>query len=135
MVELPKNFGMYECKDVEIYPEFAVNPDKDEKLGEFCLEEKQPVKGQTRAGSSEHASEFGRGLLLGIQGRPAPCPFSTRRQAVLHSRRARSVARANAFFFGVRASDGNIYVLRQDTSTLDGCWSLVSFREAQRAEK
>ena len=40
MVELPKNFGMYECKDVEIYPEFAVNPEKDKKLGEFCLEEK-----------------------------------------------------------------------------------------------
>ena len=40
MVELPKNFGMYECKDVEIYPEFALNPEKDKKLGEFCLEEK-----------------------------------------------------------------------------------------------
>lgn len=40
MVELPKNFGMYECKDVEIYPEFAVNPEEGQKLGEFCLEEK-----------------------------------------------------------------------------------------------
>lgn len=40
MVELPKNFGMYECKDVEIYPEFAVNPEKNQKRGEFCLEEK-----------------------------------------------------------------------------------------------
>ena len=39
MVELPRNFGIYECKDVEIYPEFAVNPEKDKKLGEFCLEE------------------------------------------------------------------------------------------------
>jgi len=40
IVELPKNLGMYECKDVEIYAEFAMNPEKDKKLGEFCLEEK-----------------------------------------------------------------------------------------------
>jgi hypothetical protein len=39
MVELPENFGMYECKDVEVYPEPVVNPekDKDKKLGEYCL--------------------------------------------------------------------------------------------------
>jgi hypothetical protein len=40
MVELPKNFGMYECRDVEIYPESAVTSDKDNKLGEYCLVEK-----------------------------------------------------------------------------------------------
>jgi len=40
MVELPKNFGMYECRDVEIYPESAVTSDKDKKLGEYCLVEK-----------------------------------------------------------------------------------------------
>ena len=45
MVELPKNFGMYECSDVEVYPESAVTPDtsapdKDKKLGEYCLIEK-----------------------------------------------------------------------------------------------
>jgi hypothetical protein len=40
LVELPKNFGMYECKDVEVYPESAVTPDKDKKLGEYCLVEK-----------------------------------------------------------------------------------------------
>ena len=42
MVELPENFGMYECKDVEVYPEAAVDPekDKDKKLGEYCLVEK-----------------------------------------------------------------------------------------------
>ncbi len=45
MVELPKNFGMYDCKDVEVYPESAgssngsMNVDKSKKLGEFCLEE------------------------------------------------------------------------------------------------
>lgn len=45
MVELPKNFGMYDCKDVEVYPESAgslngiMNVDKTKKLGEFCLEE------------------------------------------------------------------------------------------------
>ena len=40
MVELPKNFGMYECKDVEVYPETAVTADKNNKLGEYCLVEK-----------------------------------------------------------------------------------------------
>jgi len=40
MVELPKNFGMYDCTNVEIYSEFAANPQKDKKFGEFCLEEK-----------------------------------------------------------------------------------------------
>jgi len=40
MVELPKNFGMYECRDVEIYPESEVTSDKDKKLGEYCLVEK-----------------------------------------------------------------------------------------------
>ena len=37
MVELPQNFGMYECKDVEVYPEDAITSEKDKKLGEYCL--------------------------------------------------------------------------------------------------
>jgi hypothetical protein len=45
MVELPKNFGMYECRDVEVYPQSAATSDtalfdKDKKLGEYCLFEK-----------------------------------------------------------------------------------------------
>ena len=40
IVELPKNFGMYDCKVIEVYPEFAVDPVKDRKLGEYCLIEK-----------------------------------------------------------------------------------------------
>lgn len=45
MLELPKNFGMYECRDVEVYPESAAVPeptasDKSQKLGEYCLVEK-----------------------------------------------------------------------------------------------
>ena len=40
MVELPKNFGMYECNDVEIYPESVVTSDRDTKVGEYCLVEK-----------------------------------------------------------------------------------------------
>jgi hypothetical protein len=44
MLELPKNFGMYECRDVEVYPESAIAPqptapDKSQKLGEYCLVE------------------------------------------------------------------------------------------------
>jgi hypothetical protein len=40
MVELPRDFAMYECKDAEIYSEFAVDPEKDRRLGEYCLEQK-----------------------------------------------------------------------------------------------
>lgn len=42
MLELPENFGMYECKCVEVYPESASNPqnEKDKKIGEYCLIEK-----------------------------------------------------------------------------------------------
>jgi len=36
MVELPKNFGIYECRDVEVYPD-APQPSKANKLGEYCL--------------------------------------------------------------------------------------------------
>ena len=35
----------------------------------------------------------------------------------------------SAAFFKVRADDGNLYILRQDRSALDGVWSLESFRE------
>lgn len=45
MLELPKNFGMYECRNLEASPEFVaasdtVAPEKDEKLGEYRLVEK-----------------------------------------------------------------------------------------------
>jgi hypothetical protein len=41
LVELPENWGMYECKDVEVYPETpeGQTPAKEKKLGEYCLVE------------------------------------------------------------------------------------------------
>ena len=39
MVRLPKNWGMYDCTDVDLYPTSA-NPATSEKLGEYCLVEK-----------------------------------------------------------------------------------------------
>ncbi len=33
-------------------------------------------------------------------------------------------------FFKVHANDGNLYILRRDTSTPDGAWHLVSYRRA-----
>jgi len=30
-------------------------------------------------------------------------------------------------FYKVRTDDGNLYILRQQTSVPDGCWDLVSF--------
>lgn len=35
-------------------------------------------------------------------------------------------------FFKVRASDGNLYVLRRRSSTAEGEWSLESFRDLTR---
>ena len=39
MVRLPKNWGMYECANVDLYPSTA-DPATSEKLGEYCLIEK-----------------------------------------------------------------------------------------------
>ena len=35
-------------------------------------------------------------------------------------------------FYKVRADDGNLYILRRETSTPDGPWQLVSFRQLSR---
>ena len=34
-----------------------------------------------------------------------------------------------SIFYRVRADDGNVYILRQQTSTPEGTWDLVSFRQ------
>lgn len=39
MVELPPNFGMYECKNAEVYAED--DSSRQKRLGEYCLIEKQ----------------------------------------------------------------------------------------------
>ncbi len=33
-------------------------------------------------------------------------------------------------FFKVRSDDGNVYILRHDTSVPDGKWELVAFRQS-----
>ena|SRR5437868_11554722 len=38
IVQLPKNHGMYDCQNVEIYSPTA--PDNDEKIGAYCLIQK-----------------------------------------------------------------------------------------------
>ena len=40
MVELPKNYGMYDCRDVEVYSDSGTAPETNKKLGEYCLLEK-----------------------------------------------------------------------------------------------
>ena len=40
MVELPPNYGMYDCKNVEIYRGDPDKPDAAEKIGAYCLVEK-----------------------------------------------------------------------------------------------
>jgi len=39
MVELPKNMGMYDCRDVQIYSDGA-DPAIAKKIGEYCLTDK-----------------------------------------------------------------------------------------------
>ena len=39
MVRLPKNWGMYDCANVDLYAASA-DPNKDQKIGEYCLLEK-----------------------------------------------------------------------------------------------
>lgn len=39
MVRLPKNWGMYDCTNVDLYPSSA-DPATSQKLGEYCLIEK-----------------------------------------------------------------------------------------------
>jgi hypothetical protein len=36
-----------------------------------------------------------------------------------------------SIFYKVRANDGNFYIFRQQTSTPDGTWDLVSFRQTR----
>jgi len=39
MVRLPKNWGMYDCDNVDLYPASA-DPETAQRLGEYCLIEK-----------------------------------------------------------------------------------------------
>ena len=39
MVRLPKNWGMYDCTDVDLYPTNA-DPASSQKIGEYCLSKK-----------------------------------------------------------------------------------------------
>ena len=39
MVRLPKNYGMYDCANVELYPPSA-DPETSQRVGQYCLIEK-----------------------------------------------------------------------------------------------
>ena len=40
MVRLPKNWGTYDCANVDVYHEPVNHEDLGQKLGEYCLLEK-----------------------------------------------------------------------------------------------
>jgi len=40
MVRLPKNYGLYDCNNVDLYPQSANPEDQGQLLGEYCLNEK-----------------------------------------------------------------------------------------------
>jgi len=40
MLELPVNRGMYDCHDVQVFAETAANLETEQKIGEYCLNEK-----------------------------------------------------------------------------------------------
>ncbi len=39
MVQLPKNYGMYDCQNVEMYRGDSEKPESAQKVGEYCLVE------------------------------------------------------------------------------------------------
>jgi len=39
MVRLPKNYGMYDCVNVELYPS-SEEPDTSNRIGQYCLVDK-----------------------------------------------------------------------------------------------
>jgi hypothetical protein len=39
MVQLPKNHGMYDCQNVDVFPDGA-NPASTQRVGTYCLTEK-----------------------------------------------------------------------------------------------
>ena len=41
----------------------------------------------------------------------------------------------DGIFYKLRANDGNLYILRQQTSVPDGACDLVSFREEKKANR
>ena len=73
-------------------------------------------------------------MRVGLQNNK---PFSgTESWLRMHFRRATS-GRIRWFcvgtYFKVRADDGNLYILRRETSAPDGPWHLVSFRQLPRS--
>lgn len=40
LVVLPKNHGMYDCQNVDVYPGDTSNPETAQRIGEFCLIQK-----------------------------------------------------------------------------------------------
>ena len=40
MVRLPKNHGLYDCANVDLYAQSANTEDPDNVLGEYCINEK-----------------------------------------------------------------------------------------------
>lgn len=40
MLQLPENYGMYDCKNVEMYRGSQDKPEAAEKVGDYCLIEK-----------------------------------------------------------------------------------------------
>jgi hypothetical protein len=39
MVRLPKNYGMYDCANVDVFP-MSADPETSQKIGEYCLIQK-----------------------------------------------------------------------------------------------
>ena len=39
MVRLPKNYGLYDCQNVDLYAQ-SEDPEEGQKTGEYCLNEK-----------------------------------------------------------------------------------------------
>ena len=73
--------------------------------------------------------EAGSGLLLRTDGRRKADSISAGRTRILVEEVLRPLVRAADTFFKVHADDGNLYILRRETSNPDGSWHLESFRQ------
>jgi hypothetical protein len=40
MVELPKNHGLYDCQNVDVYPDKAQETTTAQRIGEYCIIQK-----------------------------------------------------------------------------------------------
>src|SRR5271166_3079961 len=76
--------------------------------------------------------EAGSGLLLWADGGRKACSIRLEDRPYMVEEVMDQWYGPQDAFYKVRADDGNLYILRRETSTPDGSWHLESFRQLPR---